>query len=198
MPSCVARVPAMEIEHRVAEAVRVALSDSDRQRSGGSQVITRPRGGPGAAADPPSAAQPADPSDLRAASERRRSRRFPRETFDFLHDKSSVRPVDLQQALGFAVLQIFPLFKRTIRSKFRSVESRCAAAMTVRPCMRRESASRIASSASLSRADVASSKRRIGEFFRRLARSRRVGADRRTIERPGRPPWCRGPQAGSR
>ena len=74
-------------------------------------MITRPPGGPGAAADPPSAAQPADPSDLRAASERRRSRRFPRETFNFLHDKSSVRPVDLQQMLGFAVLHDLSRFQ---------------------------------------------------------------------------------------
>ena len=47
MPSCVARVPAMEIEPRVAEAVRAALSDSNRQRSGGSQsdhpAASRPR-----------------------------------------------------------------------------------------------------------------------------------------------------------
>ena len=29
---------------------------------------------------------------------------MPGETFDFLHDKRSVRPVDLQESLGFAVL----------------------------------------------------------------------------------------------
>ena len=34
----------------------------------------------------------------------RRLGRVPRETFDFLHDKRSVGPIDLQQALGLAVL----------------------------------------------------------------------------------------------
>jgi hypothetical protein len=29
---------------------------------------------------------------------------LPRETFDFLHDERSVRPIHLQQALGLAVL----------------------------------------------------------------------------------------------
>ena len=81
----------------------MALSDSDCHVRANHNVITQQRAAR-RAADPPSAAQPADPSALRAASQRRRSRRFPRETFDFLHDKSSVRPVHLQQVLGLAVL----------------------------------------------------------------------------------------------
>jgi hypothetical protein len=41
----------------------------------------------------------------------RRLRRLPRETFDFLHDKRSVRPIDLQQVLGLAVLHDPPHFQ---------------------------------------------------------------------------------------
>ena len=33
-----------------------------------------------------------------------RSRSLPGETFDFLHDKRSIRPVHLQQGLWFAIL----------------------------------------------------------------------------------------------
>ena len=168
MPSCVARVPAMEIEPRVAEAVRAALSDSNRQRSGGSRgdhpAASRPRRRSRSSFFRPSLLIPLTcaPRASAGAHAAFRERRL-------TSCMTSVRygPSTCIKRSGSPSCMIFPLFKRTIRSKFRSVESRCAAAMTVRPCMRRESASRIASSASLSRADVASSKRRIGEFFRK-------------------------------
>ena len=38
------------------------------------------------------------------ASSADRSRSLPGETFDFLHDKRSIRPVHLQQGLWFAIL----------------------------------------------------------------------------------------------
>jgi len=67
----VARVPTMVIQRRVAEAVRAALSDSNRERSSGTQCDHLAASGPVATAALPSARQPAiDPADLRAAIER--------------------------------------------------------------------------------------------------------------------------------
>jgi DNA invertase Pin-like site-specific DNA recombinase len=72
----IARVPAMEIERRVGEAVRAALSDSDRQLAIGSQGGQRRTNHPGAPTDfpaptkaaPSGATEPA--VDLRAVVER--------------------------------------------------------------------------------------------------------------------------------
>ena len=67
---CVVRVPAMEIERRVAEAVRAALP-CDHQRSSAPQNARQSASRPAASANLPSARQPAiDPADLRAAIER--------------------------------------------------------------------------------------------------------------------------------
>jgi site-specific DNA recombinase len=61
----------MEIERRVAEAARAALSICNRQPWSGSQRDHPAASGPGASADLPSARQPAiDPANLRAAIER--------------------------------------------------------------------------------------------------------------------------------
>ena len=75
----------------------------------------------------------------------------------------------------------------TMRSKLRTVESRCAMAMTVRPCIRRPNASRIASSDSLSSADVASSSKSSGAFLRNaraMAMRWRWPPERRTPRSP--------------
>jgi hypothetical protein len=42
----------------------------------------------------------------------RRLGRVPRETFDFLHDERSIWPIDLQQALGLAVLHDLSPFQQ--------------------------------------------------------------------------------------
>src|SRR5206468_1202777 len=60
-----------------------------------------------------------------------------------------------------------PPCSTTMRSNVRTVERRCAIAITVRPRTRRASASRMASSDSLSSADVASSSSSSGAFFRK-------------------------------
>lgn len=63
---------------------------------------------------------------------------------------------------------ILPLSMTIIRSIFFKVDKRCAMAMTVLFFIMFESAFSIASSESLSRADVASSRIKIGVFFKIL------------------------------
>ncbi len=65
-----------------------------------------------------------------------------------------------------------------MRSKLLTVDSRCAMAITVRPCISRPDASRIASSDSLSSANVAWSRRRSGAFLRNARAWRCAGAGR--------------------
>ena len=79
---------------------------------------------------------------------------------------SRYKPGRSRNSCGEPSSMTLPELITMIRSKFCSVDRRCAIATTVRPTISRSSACWIASSDELSSADVASSSSRIGAFFR--------------------------------
>ena len=92
-----------------------------------------------------------------------------------------------------------PFSSTRMRSKLRTVDRRWAMAMTVRPRIRRPSASRISSSESPSSAEVASSSSSSGASFRKARAMRdRAAAARPTAARRDRRRSCPGPAAARR
>ena len=83
-----------------------------------------------------------------------------------LDSSSRYRPGRSRNSCGEPSSMTLPELITMIRSKFCSVDNRCAIAITGRPTISRSSACWIASSDELSSADVASSSSRIGAFFR--------------------------------